>query len=390
MTTTMPAMRPAVPHFSSGPCAKRPGWSLQTLTDALLRRSHRSKIGKAKLKRAIELTRDVLEVPADHRIGIVPASDTGAVEMALWSLLGVRPVTMLTWESFGEGWVTDVEKQLKLKDVTVLKAPYGELPDLTKIDFATDVVFTWNGTTSGVRVPDGDWIAAKREGLTICDATSAAFAQKLDWPKLDVVTFSWQKALGGEGAHGMLILSPRAVARLESYKPAWPLPKIFRMTKGGKLNEGIFAGETINTPSMLCVEDYLDALQWAKSIGGLSATVARSDANTKVLSDWVAATSWIDHLAKHAGERSNTSVCLKVVDPAITRLSNDDQAAFAKTLAGLLEKEGVAYDIAYYRDAPPGLRIWCGATVERRDIEALTPCLDWAFAESKAALPKAA
>ncbi|HLA21367.1 MAG TPA: phosphoserine transaminase, partial [Pseudolabrys sp.] len=319
-----------------------------------------------------------------------PASDTGAVEMALWSLLGARPVTMLAWESYGEGWVTDVEKQLKLKDVTVLKAPYGELPDLGKIDFKTDVVFTWNGTTSGVRVPNGDWIAASREGLTICDATSAAFAQKLDWPKLDVITFSWQKALGGEGAHGMLILSPRAVARLESYKPAWPLPKIFRMTKGGKLIEGIFTGETINTPSMLCVEDYLDTLGWAKSVGGLPATIARSDANAKALNDWVAVTPWIENLAKNANQRSNTSVCLKVVDPAVTRLSGDDQAAFAKTLAGLLEKEGVAYDIAYYRDAPPGLRIWCGATVETSDIEALTPWLDWAFGEAKAALPKAA
>jgi phosphoserine aminotransferase len=390
MTATKPGVRPATPHFSSGPCAKRPGWSLQNLTDAVLGRSHRSKIGKAKLKRAIDLTREVLEVPADYRIGIVPASDTGAVEMALWSLLGARPVTMLAWESFGEGWVTDVEKQLKLKDFSVIKAPYGELPDLSKVDFSTDVVFTWNGTTSGVRVPNGDWIAAGRKGLTICDATSAAFAQKLDWPKLDVVTFSLQKSLGGEGAHGMLILSPRAVERLETYKPAWPLPKIFRLTKGGKLNEGIFAGETINTPSMLCVEDYLDALQWAKSVGGLAGTVARSDGNAKALSDWVAATAWIDHLAKNAGERSNTSVCLRVVDPAVTRLSSDDQAAFAKTLAGLLEKEGVAYDIAYYRDAPPGLRIWCGATVETRDIEALTPWLDWAFAEAKAALPKAA
>ena len=390
MTATKPGLRPAIPHFSSGPCAKRPGWSLQNLTDAVLGRSHRSKIGKAKLKRAIDLTREVLEVPAGYRIGIVPASDTGAVEMALWSLLGARPVTMLAWESFGEGWVTDVEKQLKLKDLTVIKAPYGELPDFDKIDFANDVIFTWNGTTSGVRVPNGDWISAKRQGLTICDATSAAFAQKLDWPKLDVVTFSWQKALGGEGAHGMLILSPRAVERLETHKPTWPLPKIFRLTKGGKLNEGIFAGETINTPSMLCVEDYLDALQWAKSTGGLTATIARSDANAKVLSDWVAATAWVDHLAKHANERSNTSVCLKVVDPVVTRLSVDEQAAFAKTLAGLLEKEDVAYDIAFYRDAPPGLRIWCGATVEQRDIEALTPWLDWAFAEAKATLSKAA
>ena len=390
MIQAMPGVRPAVPHFSSGPCAKRPGWSLQNLTDAVLGRSHRSKIGKAKLKRAIDLTREVLEVPAGYRIGIVPASDTGAVEMALWSLLGARGVTMLAWESFGEGWVTDVEKQLKLKDLTVIKAPYGELPDFGKIDFANDVIFTWNGTTSGVRVPNGDWISAKRQGLTICDATSAAFAQRLDWPKLDVVTFSWQKALGGEGAHGMLILSPRAVERLETHKPMWPLPKIFRLTKGGKLNEGIFAGETINTPSMLCVEDYLDALQWAKSTGGLTATIARSDANAKVLSDWVAATAWVDHLAKHANERSNTSVCLKVVDPVVTRLSGDEQAAFAKTLADLLEKEDVAYDIAFYRDAPPGLRIWCGATVEQRDIEALTPWLDWAFAEAKATLSKAA
>jgi phosphoserine aminotransferase len=390
MTATKPGVRPATPHFSSGPCAKRPGWNLQNLTDAVLGRSHRSKIGKAKLKRAIDLTREVLEVPADYRIGIVPASDTGAVELALWSLLGARPVTMLAWESFGDGWITDVEKQLKLKDLTVVRAPYGDLPDLGKIDFATDVVFTWNGTTSGVRVPNGDWIAGDRKGLTICDATSAAFAQRLDWPKLDVATFSWQKALGGEGAHGMLILSPRAVERLETYKPAWPLPKIFRLTKSGKLNEGIFAGETINTPSMLCVEDYLDTLQWAKSIGGLSATIARSDANAKVLSDWVATTPWIEHLANDAAFRSNTSVCLKVVDATVTRLPPDDQAAFAKTLAGLLEKEGVAYDIAYYRDAPPGLRIWCGATVERRDLETLTPWLEWAFAEAKSSLPKAA
>jgi phosphoserine aminotransferase len=390
MTATKPVVRPVTPHFSSGPCAKRPGWSLQILTDAVLGRSHRSKAGRAKLKRAIDLTREVLEVPADYRIAIVPASDTGAVELALWSLLGARPVTMLAWESFGEGWVTDVEKQLKLKGVTIIKAPYGELPDLGKVDFSNDVVFTWNGTTSGVRVPNGEWIASTRQGLTICDATSAAFAQRLDWPKLDVITFSWQKALGGEGAHGMLILSPRAVERLETYKPAWPLPKIFRLTKGGKLNEGVFVGETINTPSMLCVEDYIDALQWAKSLGGLSATVARSDANAKALSDWVAATSWVGHLARNPNERSNTSVCLKVVDAAVVRLSDDDQAAFAKTLAGLLEKEGVAYDIAHYRDAPPGLRIWCGATVEHSDIQALTPWLDWAFAEAKALLTKAA
>ena len=390
MTSQIPAVRPRVPHFSSGPCAKRPGWSLQNLSRAFLGRSHRAKAGKAKLKYAIDLTREVLQVPADYRIGIVPASDTGAVEMALWSLLGARPVTMLAWESFGEGWVSDVVKELKLKDTVTLKAAYGELPDLSEVDFKTDVVFTWNGTTSGVRVPNADWIPANREGLTICDATSAAFAQPLDFTKLDVVTFSWQKALGGEAGHGMLVLSPRAVERLETYKPAWPLPKIFRMTKGGKLNEGIFVGETINTPSMLCVEDYLDTLQWAKSVGGLSATIARSDANTKALSDWVAESPWVEHLAKNVSYRSNTSVCLKVVDPAVTRLSGDDQAAFAKMLAALLEKEGVAYDIAYYRDAPPGLRIWCGATVERHDIETLTPWLDWAFAEAKAALPKAA
>jgi len=390
MTATKPGVRPVTPHFSSGPCAKRPGWSLQNLTDAALGRSHRAKIGKAKLKRAIDLTREVLEVPADYRIGIVPASDTGAVEMALWSLLGARPVTMLTWESFGEGWVTDVEKQLKLKDVTVLKAPYGELPDLSSVNFDSDVVFTWNGTTSGVRVPNGDWIAASRKGLTICDATSAAFAQKLDWAKLDVVTFSWQKALGGEGAHGMLVLSPRAVERLETYKPAWPLPKIFRMTKGGKINEGIFVGETINTPSMLCVEDYLDTLIWAKSIGGLKALIARADANTKVLADWVAKTPWVDFLAADAAIRSNTSVCLKVVDPAVTQLSADQQLAFAKSLVSLVEKENAGYDLGHYRDAPAGLRIWCGATVEAADVEALTPWLDWAFTETKAALTKAA
>ncbi|HEY0439959.1 MAG TPA: phosphoserine transaminase [Xanthobacteraceae bacterium] len=390
MAMTTPGVRPVIPHFSSGPCPKRPGWSLQVLTDALLGRSHRAKPGRAKLKRAIDLTREVLEVPSDYRIAIVPASDTGAVEMALWSLLGARPVTMLTWESFGEGWVTDVAKQLKLKDVTVQRADYGALPDLGKVDPASDVVFTWNGTTSGVRVPNADWIAADRTGLTICDATSAAFAQPLDWPKLDVVTFSWQKALGGEAAHGMLVLSPRAVARLESYVPAWPLPKIFRLTKGGKLNEGIFEGETINTPSMLCVEDYLDALQWAKSVGGLRALIARADANTKVLADWVARTPWIAFLAADERIRSNTSVCLRVTDPAVTSLSADGQTAFSKNLAGLLEKEGVACDIAAYRDAPPGLRIWCGATVEQRDVEALTPWLDWAFARTKEALPKAA
>jgi phosphoserine aminotransferase len=390
MTLAMPPARPLVPHFSSGPCAKRPGWTSQNLTDAVLGRSHRSKAGKAKLKRAIDLTRDVLQVPADYRIGIVPASDTGAIEMALWSLLGARPVTMLTWESFGEGWVSDVVKELKLKDVKVLRAPYGELPDLTAADPASDIVFTWNGTTSGVRVPNADWIAADRAGLTICDATSAAFAQALDWPKLDVVTFSWQKALGGEAAHGMLILSPRAAAQLESYTPPWPLPKIFRLTKGGKLMEGVFQGETINTPSMLCVEDYLDALEWAKSVGGLSGLRARADANAKVIADWVARTAWIDFLARDPALRSNTSVCLKVADPAVNRLTPDAQAAFVKSVAAALDKEGVAYDIDAYRDAPSGLRIWCGSTVEKSDVEALTLWLDWAYANAKDALAKAA
>src|SRR5712671_68038 len=390
MTAAKPALRPNVPHFSSGPCAKRPGWNPQNLKDAALGRSHRAKVGKAKLKLAIELTREVLEVPAGYKIGIVPASDTGAVEMALWSLLGARPVTTIAWESFGEGWVSDIVKELKLKDVTKLHAGYGEIPDLSKADPASDIVFTWNGTTSGVRVPNADWISAKREGLTICDATSAAFAQKLDWAKLDVVTFSWQKALGGEAAHGMLVLGPRAVARLESYKPAWPLPKIFRMTKGGKLNEGIFEGETINTPSMLCVEDYLDALQWAKSVGGLKALIARADANTRVLAEWKAKTSWVDFLARDPAIRSNTSVCLKVIDPAVAALSADAQSAFAKALAGAVEKEGAGYDIAHYRDAPPGLRIWCGASVEASDVEILTQWLDWAFAKTKDALPKAA
>src|ERR1700736_3220719 len=367
MSQAMPGVRPTVPHFSSGPCAKRPGWSLSALTDAVLGRSHRSKIGKAKLKRAIDLTREVLEVPADYPIGIVPASDTGAVEMALWSLLGARPVTMLAWESFGEGWVTDVVKELKLENVTVLRAGYGALPDLAKVNPASDVVFTWNGTTSGVRVPNADWIAADRAGLTICDATSACFAQPLDWPKLDVVTFSWQKALGGEAAHGMLILSPRAVERLESHTPAWPMPKLFRMTKGGKLNREIFEGATINTPSMLSVEDYLDTLKWAKSIGGLEALIARADANTKAIADWVKRTPWVDFLARDPAIRSNTSVCLEIVDPAVTKLPPDAQGAFAKSLTALIEKEGAVYDLAYYRDAPPGLRIWCGATVEASD-----------------------
>src|SRR5437868_8713170 len=390
MTVAKPASRPNVPQFSSGPCAKRPGWTPESLKDALLGRSHRAKSGKARLKLAIELTREVLEVPANYRIGIVPASDTGAVEMALWSLLGARPVTTIAWESFGEGWVSDIVKELKLKDVTRLHAAYGELPDLAKADPASDIVFTWNGTTSGVRVPNADWISADREGLTICDATSAAFAQQLDWSKLDVVTFSWQKALGGEAAHGMLVLSPRAVARLESYKPAWPLPKIFRMTKGGKLNEGIFEGETINTPSMLCVEDYLDTLNWAKSVGGLKGLIARADANTKALADWKARTPWIDFLAKDPAIRSNTSVCMKVVDPAITSLTADAQGDFAKKLVALVEKEGAGYDFAHYRDAPAGLRIWCGATVEANDVALLTQWIDWAFVETKASLAKAA
>ena len=385
-----PGVRPVVPHFSSGPCAKRPGWNLQALTDAVLGRSHRSKIGKAKLKRAIDLTAEILGVPKGYRVGIVPASDTGAVEMALWSLLGPRPVTMIAWESFGEGWVSDVQKELKLKDVAVLKAPYGELPDLSKADPKSDIVFTWNGTTSGVRVPNADWIAADRAGLTICDATSAAFAQPLDWAKLDVVTFSWQKALGGEAAHGMIVLSPRAVERLETHKPAWPIPKIFRLTKGGKISEDIFEGATINTPSMLCVEDYLDTLDWAKSIGGLNALIARADANAKAIADWVARSSWIDFLAKVPATRSNTSVCLKVVDPDVLKLAPDAQAKFVKGIAAALEKEGVAYDIDAYRDAPSGLRIWCGATVEASDVEALTQWLDWAHAQAKAALAKAA
>ena len=389
-TLSKPGLRPANPQFSSGPCAKRPGWSLAALEAAPLGRSHRAKVGKDRLALAIELTREVLQVPADYRIGIVPASDTGAVEMALWSLLGQRGVDMVAWESFGAGWVTDVVKQLKLADVRTIEAPYGELPDLARIDFDRDVVFTWNGTTSGVRVPNGDFIPAEREGLTICDATSAAFAQRLDFSKLDVVTYSWQKVLGGEGAHGMLILSPRAVERLESYKPAWPLPKIFRLTSGGKLIEGIFRGETINTPSMLCVEDYLDALRWAKSIGGLDALVARADANAAVIDRFVAQSSWLGHLAVAPETRSNTSVCLAIVDPEITVLEAKAQEAFAKAIVSALDKEGVAYDIGHYRDAPVGLRIWCGATVETADIEALMPWLDWAFATQKAALKAAA
>ena len=390
MATSIPAVRPANPCFSSGPCAKRPGWAPKVLSDAALGRSHRANLGKGKLKLAIDLTREVLGVPADYRIGITPGSDTGAVEMALWSLLGARPVDVLAWESFGEGWVNDIVKELKLKDARTLKAPYGKLPDLSQVNFAHDVVFAWNGTTSGVRVPNADWIDADRKGLTICDATSAAFAQDLDWPKLDVTTFSWQKALGGEAAHGVIILSPRAAERLASYTPPWPIPKLFRLAKGGKLIEGIFAGETINTPSMLCVEDYLDALQWAKALGGLKALVARADANVKAISDWVARASWVDFLAEAPETRSNTSVCLRVVDPAVSALPADGQAAFAKAIASMLEAEKAAYDIGSYRDAPPGLRIWCGATVETSDVEALTNWLDFAFASERAKLAKAA
>lgn len=389
-TITKPDTRPSNPNFSSGPCAKRPGWSLEALADAPLGRSHRAKIGKSKLKQAIDLTREVLNVPADYRIGIVAASDTGAVEMALWSLLGARGVDMVAWESFGAGWVTDVVKQLKLEDTRVFEAPYGEIVDFAEVDFDRDVVFTWNGTTSGVRVANGDFIPADRKGLTICDATSAAFAQDLDFAKLDVVTFSWQKVLGGEGAHGILILSPRAVERLESYKPAWPLPKIFRLTKGGKLIEGIFSGETINTPSMLCVEDYIDALEWANSLGGLQALIGRADRNFAALDAFVEKTPWLANLAVEPETRSNTSVCLTIVDEDVLALPVDQQAAFAKGIVSALEKEGVAFDIGAYRDAPSGLRIWVGATVETSDVEALAPWLEWAFQNQKAALKQAA
>ena len=381
---TPPAKRPANPRFSSGPCAKIPGYSLTMLADAPLGRSHRAAVGKAKLKEAIDLTREILGVPADYRIGIVPASDTGAVEMALWSLLGARPVEMLAWESFGEGWVTDVVKQLKL-DATVRKAPYGQIVDFGLVDFDKDVVFTWNGTTSGVRLPNGDAIPANRQGLTICDATSAAFAMELPWDKLDVTTFSWQKVLGGEGAHGVLILSPRAVERLESYTPAWPLPKIFRLTAKGKLIEGIFAGETINTPSMLANEDYLVALKWAKSIGGLKGLIARSKANAQVVHDFCAANRWIANLAEDAATASTTSVCLKFTDPRIP-----DGEAFAKAVAKRIEKAGAGFDIGAYRDAPPGLRIWCGSTVETADVQALMPWIAHAFQAEIAALAQAA
>jgi phosphoserine aminotransferase len=374
-----PAVRPARPFFSSGPCAKRPGWTPEALKGALVGRSHRSKPGKAKLKDAIERTKALLGVPAGYRCGIVPASDTGAVEMALWSMLGARPVDLFAWESFSEDWVTDTVKQLKIKDARTFTAPYGQLPNLSQYNPAHDAVFVWNGTTSGVKVPNGDWIPASREGLTICDATSAAFAMDLPWDKLDVVTFSWQKVLGGEAAHGVLILSPRAVARLESYTPPWPLPKIFRMTKGGKIVEGIFEGETINTPSMVAVEDYLDALTWAEGIGGLKGLIARSNDNLKALENWAAKSSWAGFLAKDAAIRSNTSVCIAVTDPSFTALADEAKADTIKKMCSLLEKEGVALDIAGYRAAPPGLRIWCGATVDKADIEALTPWLDWAW-----------
>jgi len=381
---TKPARRPVRPYFSSGPCAKRPGWDLHNLSQADLGRSHRSPKLKAKLRQAIDLTREVLRVPADYRIGIVPASDTGAVEMALWSLLGARGVDMLSWESFGAGWVSDVIGELKLDDVRHFSAPYGALPDLHQIDFDRDVVFTWNGTTSGVRLPHADFIAADRKGLTICDATSAAFAQPLDFARLDVVTFSWQKVLGGEAAHGMLILSPRAVERLESYQPVWPLPKIFRLAKGGKLIEGIFTGETINTPSMLCVEDYLDSLHWAKSIGGLGALIQRADDNLAVLKDFVAKADWLEFLAIDPDTLSNTSPCLRIIDKDIAQLEAPKQAAFAKALIARLEREEAAYDIGSYRDAPVGLRIWTGATIETSDVAALCAWLDWAFHAEKA------
>ncbi len=382
-TPAKPDSRPADPHFSSGPCAKRPGWDVSVLADAALGRSHRAKDPKAKLVRVIEESRVILAIPDDYRIAIVPASDTGAVEMALWSLLGPRGVDVLAWESFGSGWVTDSVKQLKLDDVRVLEAPYGKLVDLRQTEPDRDCVFTWNGTTSGVRVADGDWIADDRAGLTICDATSAVFAMDLPWRKLDVVTWSWQKVLGGEAQHGMLVLSPRAVERLESYAPPWPLPKIFRLTKGGKLSEEIFTGSTINTPSMLCVEDQLDALAWARGVGGLPALIARSEENYRVLADWVAASEWADFLAEDPATRSCTSVCLKIIDPWFTGLSEAERAATSKAVASLLEAEGVAYDINAYRDAPPGLRIWAGATIEKENLAALTPWLDWAYATVK-------
>lgn len=385
-----PERRPAAPEFSSGPCAKRPGWSAETLIDAALGRSHRAAIGKAKLKEVIDRSRAVLGMPEDWVLGIMPGSDTGAVEMAMWSLLGQRPVDVLAWESFGSGWVTDITKQLKLDNVRVIESGYGELPDLGQVDFSHDVVFTWNGTTSGVCVPNGDWIAADREGLTICDATSAAFAMDLAWDKLDAVTWSWQKVLGGEAAHGMLALSPRAVERLESYTPAWPMPKLFRLTKSGKLNAGIFKGETINTPSMLAVEDALDGLKWAESVGGLQGMIARCRESLGHMESWVAGSDWAAFLAADPASRSHTSVCISIVDPWFGTLTPEQQKDVPKRLSKLLEDEDVAYDINGYRDAPAGLRIWCGATVEPSDVALLTPWLDWAYASVKTDMQKAA
>lgn len=388
-TVAKPSLRPASPNFSSGPCTKHPGWSLNSLKDTPLGRSHRAKIGKDKLKQAIDMTKSLLGLPHDYIVAIMPASDTGSVEAAMWSLLGPRPVDVFAWESFGKEWVTDCLKQLKLPNTRSFVGEFGELPDLSQANPEHDIVFTWNGTTSGVIVPNGDWIKADRKGLTICDATSSVFAVPMPWDKLDVVTFSWQKVLGGEAAHGILILSPRAVERLESYTPAWPIPKIFRLTKDGKLNHGIFEGETINTPSMLCVEDALDAMKWAESIGGGAGLVRRTQANYKALSEWVARTEWVDFLPTNPAVRSPTSVCLKLVDPALAALNKDDLAAFCKKLTGLLEKEGVAYDINSYRDAPSGLRIWCGATVEDKDVTILTSWLDWAFAVCRAEIKAA-
>ncbi|MDH3474042.1 MAG: phosphoserine transaminase [Rhodospirillales bacterium] len=385
-----PAARPANPRFSSGPCAKRPGWSLAALEQACLGVSHRGKEGKAKLAEVIARSRDLLDLPTDYRLAIVPGSDTGAVEMAMWSLLGAIGLDVLAWESFGKGWAADAAKELKLEDLRVLEAPYGQLPDLAQVDPARDLVFTWNGTTSGVRVPHGDWIASDRAGLTICDATSAVFAMELPWDKLDVATWSWQKVLGGEAAHGMLALSPRAVARLESYRPPWPLPKVFRMTKGGKLNQSLVEGATINTPSLLAVEDALDGLKWAEGIGGLRALIGRSEANLAAVARWVEATGWVGFLAEDPATRSCTSICLKIVDPWFQGLAPAEQAAAAKALAGLVAEAGAGYDLGAYRDAPPGLRIWGGSTVAREDIEALLPWLDWAFARVKAGQAAAA
>ncbi len=385
-----PLQKPANPQFSSGPCAKRPDWNLEALKNAVLGRSHRSGLGKARLKQSIDLAREVLGIPDDYRIGIVPASDTGAYEMAMWSVLGARGVDMLAWESFGSGWLSDVVKQLKLPNVNKLEAGYGHIPDLSAVNWHNDVCFTWNGTTSGVKVPNGDWIADNREGLSICDATSAVYAMEMPWSKLDITTWSWQKVLGGEGAHGMIVLSPRAVERLENYSPAWPMPKIFRLTSGGKLIEGIFQGETINTPSMLCVEDVIDAHEWAKSIGGLPAMIKRSSANFDAISDWIANSDWAEFLAEDKTTRSNTSICLKITDLWFTQQTTDEQAKIIKLMTKMLDENDVAYDIASYRDAPAGLRIWGGATVETADIEALLPWLDWAYAQQKQNAAKAA